>query len=170
MGITDLLKWLFEQFYEYLLPFYIIPVFERGVRLRCGVHPKLIKPGLRFKIPFIDFVHTCIVTVDTMSTHAVHITTKDNKTITVTPVIEYEIDDAVKWLIETNDASTNLHDILRGEVADYLTDIDWQDCIKRTTSTAIKNKVQNRVKDMGVTIRRFILADLCINKVIITSI
>ena len=170
MGIAEFFKWLFEQFQDYILPFIIIPVYERGVRLRVGKNPTVLSAGWHWKIPFLDHVHTCIITIDTMATHAVHLTTKDNKTITVTPVIEFEIEDALKWIIYTNDAITNLHDLARGEVADYLSDTNWEDCTKKPTATAIKNKLANKVKDMGAKIHRVVLADIAVSKVFITQI
>lgn len=168
--MIEFIKYLFEQFQHYILPFTIVRVYEAGVRLRFGKNPTIIKNGVKFKWPFIDEIITCIMTVDTMTTHAVHVTTTDEKTITVTPVIEYQVEEPIKWLMETNDAETNLHDLTRGFVADYLTDITWEETKKKSTATEIKNKLNKKISDMGAKIHRLILADVCINRVIITQI
>lgn len=168
--MVEFLKYLFEQFAHYILPFTIVRVYEGAVRLRFGRNPTVIGSGFKLKFPFIDEIHTCIITVDTMAATAVHVTTSDEKTITVTPVIEYQVEDSIKWLMETNDARTNLHDLTRGFVADYLTDITWDETKKKSTATDIKKKLNQKAQEMGAKIHRLILADICINRVIITQI
>lgn len=170
MGITDFLKWIWEQFERYILPFTIIRIYERGVRLFFGKDPKHVLPGLRFKVPFIEEIYTEVVTPNTLQAKCVHVTTSDGKTISVSPAIEYIIEDVIKWIIETNDAITNLHDILRYETADYLTDITWDECKKKTTCTNIRNKLNRKAEEMGAKVLRVMFTDISQSRVIITSV
>lgn len=166
----EFLKELFFQLQHHLMPFTVIHVYERGVRLRLGKNPTLLNPGLKWKWPLADDIFTCIITVDTLATHPVHITTTDEKTITVTPVIEFIIEDPIKWLMETNEAVSNLHDLTRGVVADHLTECSWEECKKKTTDTEIKRKLNSKVSDMGAKVARVMLADMCISRVYITQL
>ena len=168
--ITDFLKWLWETFEHYILPFTIIHIYERGVILTLGKNPKPVNPGLRFKAPFIQEIFTEIITPDTLQAKCVHVTTTDGKTVSVSPAIEYMVTDVIKWIIETNEAKTNLHDILRATVADYLTDITWEECKKKTTRTEIKNKMNKRIEAMGAIISQVMFADISQSRVIITQI
>lgn len=168
--MLDWIKEIIYQIWHYLLPFTVVNEYELGVRLRFGIHPKLLKSGFHFKIPFIDNVLTCIVTEDTRSCKPIHITTTDGKTISATPVIKYIIEDAVHWLIYTNDAMSNLEDITRLVSSDYLTDIEWEECKQKPTWTKIKNKLNSKVESMGAKISEFGLANMCISRVIITQL
>lgn len=168
--IIDFLKFLWEVFERHILPFQVIRIYERGVMLTLGKWPKLIEPGLRFKLPFIQEILTSPIMPDTLTTKAVHVTTLDGKTITVQPAIEYEIDNAQKWLIDCTDAVTNLHDLTRGYVADYLTDVSWEDAIKKQTTTAIKKKLNSKVQDeLGCKVTLLMFTEICQNRVILTS-
>lgn len=170
MGFVEFFKWIFEKFEHYVLPFIIIRVYERGVILTFGKNPKPLNPGIRFKIPFIQEIITDIVTNDTLQAGCVHVTTIDGKTILVSPIIEYVIDDIIKWVIETNEARTNLHDISRSITADYLTDLTWDECKKKGTLTGIKNKLNKRVESMGATVTQMMFGDIVQNRIILTQV
>jgi regulator of protease activity HflC (stomatin/prohibitin superfamily) len=170
MGFVDFFKWIWEQFEHYILPFIIIRIYERGVLLTFGKSPKQLNPGLRLKIPFIQEIYTEIITPDTLQGGCVHVTTADGKTILVSPIIEYIINDVIKWVVETNEARTNLHDILRSITADYLTDTTWDECKKKGTLTAIKNKLNKRIESMGAEVTQMMFGDIVQNRIILTQI
>lgn len=167
--IIDFLKYLWDIFERHILPFQVIRVYERGVLLTLGKKPRIVEPGLVFKVPFVQEIFTAPVMADTLAPKAVHVTTLDGKTITVQPAIEYEIDDVQKWLIECTDAVSNLYDIVRGYVADHLTDITWEEAIKKSTQTAIKRKLNAKVAEYGCRVKLLTFTEICQNKVILTS-
>ena len=168
--IIEFLRYLWEIAERHILPFQVVRVYERGVLLTLGKNPKLVDPGLVLKWPFIQEVFTAPVMPDTLAPQAVHVTTLDGKTITVQPAIEFEIEDAQKWLIDCTDAVTNLHDLTRGFVADYLTDITWDEAIKKSTQTAIKRKLNAKVKEFGCVVKLLTFTEICQNRVILTSL
>lgn len=169
---------MFDKLIDILLEFIsffkfwrVIPINKMGVKIRLGKNPKELKPGLHFIFPFeIDNVKTCIVKTEWLSTHAIHITTKDFKTITVAPVLAYRIIDPIKWLYEANNAADNLHDITRLYTSDILTGCDWVDCVRRPVWTIIKNKIKDNTSTLGVIIEDYGLIDLTLSRVIITSV
>ena len=164
--IIDLLKDIWHD----IKPIIFIKEYEQGVILRAGKLIKSIDKGWHLRIPFIDEYYTAIVKVDTMVTHSVHITTTDDKTITAVPIVEFTINDIIKYLVDTNDTRSNLHDILRATVSDYLTDCTWEECKLKRTINAITRKVTEQCIPMGVSVSRVMLSDMCISRVIITSI
>ena len=170
MGFFELIKWVWEQFERYIWPFVMIHSYERGVILTFGKNPKLLNPGFHLKWLFFQELFSTPVTPDTLCTKAIHTTTLDGKTISVEPAIEFEIEDAVKWLIDANDARSNLYDIVRGVVSDYITDLNWLDVTKKSTLTEIKKRVNKRCEYMGAKITNVMLTDMCISRVIITQI
>lgn len=166
----DFLRWLWEQFKDYIWPFTIINVYERGVRLTAGKNPQLLEPGIKLKLPLIQEILSVIITPDTVCPRAIHVTTSDGKTTSIEPAIEFYVEDPLKWLIETNDAYTNLKDIVRGVVSDYVTDITWEEVKKKSTQTAIKNKLNKRCEEIGAKVTAVMLTDVCISRIYITSI
>lgn len=167
----DWLKEIWHEVLKFIKFFVVIEEYELGVRLTLGINPIELKPGFHFIIPLgVHNVLTDNVKADTMQAKAVHATTNDQKTVSVSPAIEYEIVDIIKWIIYTNDARTNLHDIIRGITAEYITDISWDECKKKTTRTAIKNKLNDRIESMGAKCNYVMLTDICITRVIVTAI
>lgn len=168
--MIDLLKWIWEQFEVYIFPFVIIHTYEKGVRLTWGQNPKLLEPGLRFKFPFSQVILCENVMPNTVCTRAIHATTSDGKTIAVEAAFEYEITDIVSWLISVNEPHSNLLDLARGAVADYVSDISWEETKKKTTLTTIKNKLNKRVEEFGCRVSSVWFTSNCVTRVIITQI
>jgi regulator of protease activity HflC (stomatin/prohibitin superfamily) len=151
-GLIRLIEWLFEIGKDYLTPVFVIKEYEAGVLLRLGRYTKDLTPGINFKWPIIDAIHTVNKMIDTFHVAAVDITTLDGKQVSVEPIIKFEIVDSRKYLIEVNDAASNLHDITRGIIADYLTDCNWEEIKRKTTLTEIKNKLKSECDEMGVKV------------------
>lgn len=168
--MIEFVKFLFEVLEKYLIPVQIIHTYERGVMLTLGKNPRPIEPGVRFKFPLIQEIFTTPIMPDTISPAAVHITTIDNLTITVRAAVEYEIVDAEKWLIEVTDATTNLHDLIRGFVADYLTDVTWEEAIQKKTRTEIKSRLNKKCQEMGCKINLLMFTEICQNRVLLTNL
>lgn len=168
--IVDFFKEIWTEFKDYVLPFIIISEYDMAARLRMGKNPTELGPGIHFKIPFLDIVYVCNTQPDTKETTPIYVTTADEKTITATPFIKFRIVDAVKYLIYTNTADSNLHDTAKIVFSDYLTDITWEECKKKTTRTNIKNKLNVETEDMGIEILKCGLSGLAITRLIITQI
>lgn len=151
MGIEKLIE-LFIQFLERILPFWIVWDYELGVRMGLWVRPTELKPGIHLKIPFFHKVLTCNAKNETFRVLQNTVTTKDGKTVSISAAVGYCVNDAVKFLAENNDAITNIHDITWGVIGEHLTECDWEDIKKKPTRTAIKNKMKDDCKHLGVTI------------------
>lgn len=169
---------MFDKLIDVLLEFIgffkfwrVIPTHKMGVRLRWGKNPKELTPGFHLVWPFeIDHVQTAIVKPEWVSTLAIHITTKDLKTISVAPTIKYSITNITAWLYDVNDAPSNLHEVVRFCTSDILTDCEWKECMTKPVWTKIKNRIKEKTRDLGIEIEDFGLIDLAISRVIITSI
>lgn len=149
-------EWIKEvlvMFADYLKCWVLVNHYEGAVILRKGVYYKTLTPGLYWKVPFIDYSLTCHVKTDTMEFEPIAITTLDNKTISIGMEIEYEVEDIKLYLVETNDAPSNMRDIARGEMSDYLEDINWVDIKKKTTKNALRKIISSRFETMGIKLR-----------------
>lgn len=159
------------QFLQFFQFWRVIPIDKTGVRTRFGKNPIELKSGLHWVWPFeIDHVEAFNVQYEWTPTQAIHITTKDNKTITAGPALEYRITDVITWRYKINDAPSNLQTIVRFCTSDILTDCDWEECMKKPVWTKIKNKIEERSKDLGIEVIDFGLIDLSISRIIITNV
>lgn len=150
--IINSLEWIANLWKDYLSPWVVLRCYEKGVLLRLGHYKHNLKEGINWKLPFIDEIHTVIFTIDTYHILPVDVTTLDGKQISVEPIIKFEITDPKKYLIDTNIAQDNIHDVTRGTIADYLSDCEWEDVKKKTTLTQIKNILKKECDDMGVIV------------------
>lgn len=162
---------LFLEFIGFFKVWRVIPLNKMGVRTTWGKNPILLKPGLHLVFPFeIDHVRTVVITPEWVSTASLHITTTDNKTIVVAPIIKYKIIDAIAWIYGENDAASNLHDATRFCTSDILTDCTWLECMQKTTWTQIKNKIKKKTENLGIEVEDYGVVDLANIRIIITSV
>lgn len=163
----DKLWEIIHQMWVHLIPFFIIEQYERGVRLRLGkVVDKNLTPGFHWKIPVVDKVLTAIITADTMNIENVNITTLDNKTIAVGAVLEFEVENIYKFIIDVNEARSNAHDICRGMMADYLSDCTYAECTDKKTIRTITRLLTKKCEEMGIKVLSLTFTDIVITRVI----
>lgn len=165
---------MFDKLFEFIIsfwndlkPFYIVNQYERAVHLRFGkLHIETVHPGIHWKMPFFDKVIEAIVSTDTLNISEICITTTDNKTIIASAAIEFQVIDVQKFLIQTNEAISNMHDICRGIISDYLMDSTWSDCTSKRALTTITGRIKKRMDDIGVEIKMVTFTDMCLSLVL----
>lgn len=149
-----------------LKPVLFINQYENGVLLRAGKYNKVLLPGWWWKIPFVDSYHTENIMADTMDIPSVHITTLDNKTVSIGCEVEFKISDIHLAVIECNDWRTNVKDIVRGIISEHLEDCAWEDIKKKVVKNQISKKIEKRFSEMGVTLLYFNYTDKVLTKAI----
>ena len=161
MWLIELLKWLGEQvLLEKVSPLFFVYQYQKGVILRRGIFLRTVKAGWNRKLPITDRYHVVNAALETMFITNVNITTADNKPCTVSCCFEYVIEDEKKWLLDANDAESNIKDISMGVVADILFKQDWEDIRKRKTINSIVRDLNNSFEGYGATVKRFWFTDL----------
>ena len=159
------IKELFSMYIEYLKFWVIVEHYEEAVVLFFGKYNRTLKPGLHFKLILAEYSIAAHVKKDTMEVEAVSLTTLDGETIVIGLMIDFEITDVRLFLVETNDSLTNMRDIARGEMSDYLEDINWVDIKKKTTKNALKKLIAARYEGMGVKLNDLKFTDKCKTKI-----
>jgi regulator of protease activity HflC (stomatin/prohibitin superfamily) len=157
---TKIIEFL-SQFFEYIKPWVVIEQFEMGVLLRKGKYKSTLSPGWYLKWPFLDYTYSTIVSTDTIEIANVNITSLDGQTISTGFVVEYTIRDVKKFLIDTNDAKSNMKDLAKGVVSNHLEDVNWEDIRKKTTINAIKRKLSAKYEELGVSVKDVLFTDKC---------
>lgn len=71
----------------------VIAPWEQGLRVRLGRVAAMLKPGIHFRIPFLDRVYAQSVRLRTLIESNITSTTSDGKSITFTLAVEFRIHD-----------------------------------------------------------------------------
>ena len=98
----------------------IVSQFEKGLIERFGRFNKMVDPGLRFIVPFIDRIRRVDMREQVVDVPPQEVITKDNVVVTVDAVVYYQATDPVKLkynvanfiLAATKLAQTNLRNIV----------------------------------------------------------
>ena len=164
--IIEAIKYLGEDvLLSKISPGFFVNQYQGGILLRRGIYKRDLKAGWNFKLPIIDRFLTCVTTLETAFITNVNITTKDTKACTVSACFEYNVTDCKKYLLDTNDAPTNIKDVGMGCIADALIDSDWEEISKRKTINEIKRTLNKELSTYGVSVTRFWFTDITITRV-----
>lgn len=146
---------------DYLMPFVIVKAHEEAVLLSWGKYHLTRKPGTYMKWPVRDYYYHVSVKADTISIDEVNITTSDGQTISIGCVVEFEIENAYKFLIETNDAHSNMKDVCRGVLSSTLEEVGWEEIKKKPVMNRVTNKLKSKYTPMGVVVNDVMFTDKC---------
>lgn len=164
--IIEAIKYLGEDvLLQKVSPVFFMYEYEVGVLMRNGMYVKDLKPGINYKFPFIDRFHTVVSSVETVEVLPIQFTTHNGIQATVEPILKYIIIDPKKYIVDTNDACSNLKQLARGIIANYLTDIDWSEVKEKRTLTAIKNALKSECAEMGVQVEKVYFGQIVTTKV-----
>lgn len=145
----------------------VINEFERGVRLRFGKFNKVLEPGFHWCVPFyID--HTIVDNVVTRTTELPPqtLTTKDNRTISVTAVITSNIRNIKKALLEVEGVDHALVDSCAATLGSYVSSLTWDELRAVDTSDVLTEMCRKNAWRYGIEIERVQLTDLAYSRVI----
>jgi regulator of protease activity HflC (stomatin/prohibitin superfamily) len=151
---------LIGNWIEKLLPFFIVMDYEEAVILRFGKFHRVAKPGLHFRIPFVDEPMTNHVVVTTLSLPPQSLYTKDKQNIVVKGVIKYRIADVQTFLLEVYDAQDAISDMTQSIIKNVIMDKTMDECIDPEIDNTLAKKARVEAKKWGVEIQQVTLTDL----------
>ena len=105
---------------------YIIKQFERSIILRLGKYHKQIRPGINYRIPFIDNVLVVDIRERVREFKAERMLTKDNVPVTIDAILRYKIIED-----RTNDAILNVE--------------NFNEMIQQVSQTTLRNNIGSSV-------------------------
>lgn len=152
-----LIEFILNFWYD-LMPTMVVDQWEQGVYLRFGKFVKTVKPGLVWKIPFVDRVVKTEVITQTVHLQPQTLTTLDEYNIVLKSIVRYHVDDVKKFLLNVMHASDVLVDTTQGIIRDTVETTNWYDL--ENVNETLTAEVSKVVKDWGITIERVTLTDL----------
>ena len=146
------------QFWAHLMPATVIDQWEEGILLRFGRFVKVVKPGLVWKIPFVDVVWKHTVITQSIDIPPQSVTTADNKNVVVKGIIRFTISDVKLFLTTITEPKDVLTDTTGGMIREIIEDTNWTDIVdidKKLTA-----EVSKFVKKWGIKVQKVTLTDL----------
>ena len=120
--LFEIIQWAFEA----LIPFVIIPEYQRAVHLRLGKFKRELGPGLHWKIPLhFDVVLDEYVVPRTKRIAGLSTTTADGESIGFEAVITWSISNIRKALLEVHDLEDAVADSCAGIIGTELSKAEW---------------------------------------------
>ena len=141
-----------------ILPFKIVDQWEQGVHLRFGKFHKVVYPGLNWKIPFFDQVWVVPVITQTVNLKPQTLTTLDEKSVVLTSIVRYHIEDVEKFLRGVMHANDVLVDTTQGIIRDIVEDTNWNDLVDLTNR--VYPEVNKQVEKWGIKVQLISFPDL----------
>jgi regulator of protease activity HflC (stomatin/prohibitin superfamily) len=160
--MLDKLLELVIELLEDVLPFTVIPHYDKGVRLRLGKKRGVLEPGFHWKIPFVDKILSHMVKTKTINLIEQTITTKDKQSIVVKAVIKYVVSDVETLLLEVNDPVDALADMVQGIIRNKIVVRNWDECNEDSLTAEISRASKAEAKKWGLEIKEITLTDLAL--------
>jgi regulator of protease activity HflC (stomatin/prohibitin superfamily) len=145
---------------EDILPVYFVKQYDNGILLRMGKFIKVLKPGLTFKIPFLDKIETTTIVTTTLSVPTQSVITKDKKQLVVKGVVKYNIFDVELFILTVYDATDAISDITQAIIKEQISLRSFDQCTESDFDNTITKKLRVEVKKWGIEVERVTLTDM----------
>ncbi|MCI4340584.1 MAG: SPFH/Band 7/PHB domain protein [Thermoplasmata archaeon] len=142
----------------------VLHVYERGVLLRFGklhsgsggrFRPKgeVLEPGFYFHWPLkIEEVLSHHVVTDPVVMPEQSLTTKDQVSITLTPVVTFDVEDVRLLLLGVSTLEGALADSVSGVVSNMVLEREWDKIVDEDFAHEVEKKVRARAKRYGLKV------------------
>ena len=156
--ISQLIESLSDKFWL-ISPFVVLNEYERGVLLRWGLYHREIPPGPCWKWPVMDQVLTTECIQQTLTTQSQTLTTQDGVSVTLSAVIQYEISDVRRYLLDVYEGEDAISDNVIAAVEYHVGRSYYDDLSGTGLRGKVLSRVRRRVREYGVTIKWLAFAD-----------
>lgn len=132
----------------------VVHAWQKGIRLRLGKFQAILHPGLHFYFPFwIDKILTENVATETMRVKPQSVTTKDGKSVVVSAVVTFRIEDIRTFLLDVEGRNNVVEDCTYGPIANYVMKRDWPElCALESLDNEFTKVVRRQAKKYGVDV------------------
>lgn len=145
---------------EDFLPIFFVKQYNNGILLRMGRFVRVVKPGLVFKIPFLDKIETTTIVTTTLSIPTQSVMTKDKQHLVVKGVVKYRISDVEAFMLTVYDATDAISDTLQSIIKTHIAMRNLDECVDNEFDNTITKKLRSEVKHWGIEVDKVTLTDI----------
>jgi len=137
-------KQIWEQVSTVLKWWVIILPWESGLRIRLGKKIKILKPGIHFRIPYIDSCYRQAIRLNFVNLAPQTLTAKTGETMTVSLIVGYCISDILKVYNSVSEIESAICGNVMGNISDFISTSELDKCrpsdIERQTKDCLLKK------------------------------
>ena len=145
---------------EDILPVFFVKQYNNGILLRMGKFVRIVRPGVVFKIPFLDKVETITIVTTTLSVPTQSVITKDKKHLVVKGVVKYKISDVELFMLNVYDATDAISDITQAIIKEQIALRTFDECTENDFDNTVTKKLRVEVRKWGIEVDRVTLTDI----------
>jgi len=140
----------------------IINQYERGVVLRLGKFSRMLSPGFRVIIPYIDHMTKVDVRTTPMDISKQEVITRDNVTVNVDAIVYFRVIDAAKAVLETTNYAYATSTFAQTALRDVTGNFDLDEILSKRDeiSAQIREIVDNQTDKWGIDIENVKLQNI----------
>lgn len=140
----------------------IINQYERGVVLRLGKFSRILKPGFRVIIPYIDHMVKVDVRITPMDIPKQEVITRDNVTVNVDAIVYFRVLDAAKAVLETTNYTYATSTFAQTALRDVTGNFDLDEILSKRDeiSAQIREIVDAQTDKWGIDIENVKLQNI----------
>lgn len=140
----------------------IINQYERGVVLRLGKFSRMLSPGFRVIIPYIDHMTKVDVRTTPMDIPKQEVITRDNVTVNVDAIVYFRVIDAAKAVLETTNYAYATSAFAQTALRDVTGNFDLDEILSKRDeiSAQIREIVDNQTDKWGIDIENVKLQNI----------
>ena len=158
---------MFDKLIEFLLniiedimPVFFVKQYNNGILLRMGKFVRVVKPGVVFKIPFLDKVEITTIVTTTLSVPTQSVITKDKKQLVVKSVVKYKISDVELFMLNVYDSTDAISDITQAIIKEQISLRTFEECTDNDFDNTVTKKLRVEMKKWGIEVDRVTLTDI----------
>lgn len=158
---------MFDKLIEFLLniiedimPVFFVKQYNNGILLRMGKFVRVVKPGVVFKIPFLDKIEVVTIVTTTLSVPTQSVITKDKKQLVVKSVVKYKISDVELFMLNVYDSTDAISDITQAIVKEQISLRTFEECTDNDFDNTVTKKLRVEMKKWGIEVDRVTLTDI----------
>lgn len=145
-----------------LLGIRIVFEYKRALKFRFGSYVKLLNPGLRWIIPFVETVQFVDMRVITINIPTQEIMTQDNVPCKINGVLFFRIVNATQSILEVEDYHFAISQLAQASLRDVSGRVELDTILSKREELGenIRSIVDNETKDWGITIMDVKIKDI----------
>ncbi len=142
--------------------FKVVNEYERGVRFTFGKYDRVMEPGLRTVIPFVQSWHRVDMRVKAVDVPKQESITKDNVTVSINAVIYYKVRDARKAVIEVERYMYAVKQLAQTTMRNVVGRVDLDELLTKRDKIAkqIREIIDEQTDPWGIDVHSVELKDI----------
>lgn len=132
---------LLARFWALFVWWFIVPPWERALRVRLGDDVVEFGPGAHFRVPYIDVLYRQSTRLHFVSLDPQTVTTTDGQTITFAGVFGYTVENLLALYETIQSPETTMQALVQGALSQYISTHPLAECAPDVIEQAVLNEI-----------------------------